>query len=132
MSIDHRVHPRIIGAKGRGIRKIMEDYKVDLKFPRPDAEDPNLVTVSGPEDAVLDCKDYLLNLTEEYVSAKLLSALLIRSIEKCYGRKISWLYFCVYEYILESLERLYLSIWFILFSWFALISLCPTPSWLPR
>lgn len=66
--IDHRVHPRIIGSKGRGIRKVMEEFKVELKFPRQESEDPDLVVITGAEDAVLDCKDYLLNMEEEYVS----------------------------------------------------------------
>ena len=68
IKIDHRVHPRIIGSRGRGIRKVMDDFKVDIKFPRSDGENPDLVVISGAEDAVLDCKDYLLNLEEEYVS----------------------------------------------------------------
>lgn len=67
--IDHRVHPRIIGGKGRNVRKIMDDYNVDIRFPRSDSNDPDLVIVTGPEDAVYDCKDHLLNLQEEYVSA---------------------------------------------------------------
>ena len=68
VSIDHRVHSRLIGARGRAIRKVMDDYKVDIKFPRQDAEDLNIVMVTGPEECVLDCKDHLLNLEEEYVS----------------------------------------------------------------
>ena len=68
VTIDHRVHPRIIGGKGRTVRKIMEDYSVDIRFPRSDSADPDLVTITGQEDAVYDCKDHLLNLQEEYVS----------------------------------------------------------------
>ena len=62
--IDSRIHARIIGQRGRGIRKIMEDYSVDIKFGRDSEE----VSITGEEDAVYDCKDYLLNLEEEYVS----------------------------------------------------------------
>lgn len=65
--IDHRVHPRIIGSKGRAVRRIMDDYNVDIRFPRSDATDPDLVTITGPEDNVYDCKDHLLNLQEEYL-----------------------------------------------------------------
>lgn len=66
--IDSRVHSRLIGARGRNIRKIMEDYNVDIKFPRSDDPDPNLVVVTGQEENVVEACDHLLNLEEEYVS----------------------------------------------------------------
>lgn len=69
VEIDSRVHARIIGQRGRGIRKIMDDFKVEIKFPR-DAErdeNPNAVTIIGSEDAVSDAKDHLLNMEEEYL-----------------------------------------------------------------
>lgn len=66
--IDARVHSRLIGARGRNIHKIMEQYGVDIKFPRSTDTDPNIVTVIGAEENVLDARDYLLNLEEEYVS----------------------------------------------------------------
>jgi len=63
--IDHRVHNRIIGQKGKSVRKIMDEFKVDIRFPR----DPNddIVTITGPEDAVEDCEEHLLMLEEEYL-----------------------------------------------------------------
>lgn len=66
--LDARVHSRLIGARGRNIRKIMDQYKVDIKFPRSDDQDPNMVTITGLEENVLEAKDHLLNLEEEYVS----------------------------------------------------------------
>jgi hypothetical protein len=66
--IDARVHSRLIGARGRNIRKIMEQFSVDIKFPRSTDPDPDIVTVIGVEDNVLDAKEHLLNLEEEYVS----------------------------------------------------------------
>ena len=75
--MDARVHSRLIGFKGRSIRKIMEQFKVDIRFPsREGGADPNVVTVTGLEDDVLDCKDHLLNLEEEYVSAAAIVILL--------------------------------------------------------
>jgi len=65
--IDHRVHSRLIGARGRAISKIMDEFKVDIRMPGRDGEDPDLVVITGHEDDVLDCKDHLLNLEEEYV-----------------------------------------------------------------
>jgi len=67
VKVDSRIHPRIIGSKGRGINKLMEEYQVDVRFPRSSDPDPNMVTISGAEDNVLDCKDYLLNLEEEFL-----------------------------------------------------------------
>ncbi|CAH1957707.1 unnamed protein product [Acanthoscelides obtectus] len=65
--IDARVHSRLIGFRGRNIKKIMEDYCVDIKFPRSDEPDPNLVVISGQEENVSDARDHLLNLEEEYL-----------------------------------------------------------------
>ena len=66
--IDARVHSRLIGARGRNIRKIMEQFSVDIKFPRSTDPDPDIVTVIGAEENVLDAREHLLNLEEEYVS----------------------------------------------------------------
>ncbi|ESO99461.1 hypothetical protein LOTGIDRAFT_231082 [Lottia gigantea] len=67
VTLDHRIHPRVIGAKGRGIRKITEDFKVELRFPRAEDPDPDVVIISGPEEGVADCKDHLLNIQEEFL-----------------------------------------------------------------
>ncbi|KAJ8936997.1 hypothetical protein NQ314_012079 [Rhamnusium bicolor] len=67
ISIDSRVHSRLIGSRGRSIRKIMEDYNVDIKFPRSDDNDPNLVVITGLEENVIEAKDHLLNLEEEFL-----------------------------------------------------------------
>ncbi|XP_072387521.1 vigilin [Diabrotica undecimpunctata] len=67
ISIDSNVHSRLIGARGRNIRKIMEDFNVDIKFPRDGDTDENLVIITGQEESVLEAKDHLLNLAEEYL-----------------------------------------------------------------
>lgn len=66
--IDPRVHSRLIGARGRAISKMMDEFHVNIRMPGRDAEDPDLVVVSGNQDDVLDCIDKLRNLEEEYVS----------------------------------------------------------------
>lgn len=66
--IDSRIHSRIIGTRGRNVIKIMDQFKVDIRFPRPNDPEPDLVIIQGNEDDVLDAKDYLLNQEEEYVS----------------------------------------------------------------
>lgn len=66
VDIDPRVHRRLIGLKGKNIRRIMDEYKVDIRFPKQG--DDSIVVITGDEDNVLDAKDHLLNLAEEYVS----------------------------------------------------------------
>lgn len=46
----------------------MDEFKVDIKFPRKTDADPNIVTIVGAEENVTDAKERLLNLEEEYVS----------------------------------------------------------------
>jgi len=68
ITLDCRIHPRIIGQKGRTIRKIMDDYDVEIKFPRAQDPDPNAVIVMGKdEENVYECIDYLRNIEEEYL-----------------------------------------------------------------
>ncbi|XP_077998393.1 vigilin-like [Glandiceps talaboti] len=67
VEIDHRVHPRLIGIKGRAIRKVMDNHQVDIRFPRANDGNPNDVTITGPEDNVHEARDYLLNQAEEYM-----------------------------------------------------------------
>nr|CAB3252263.1 vigilin [Phallusia mammillata] len=61
--IDRKVHPRLIGAKGRAIRKIMEDFGVNISFPK----DEDIVTVTGTQDKVEECIEHILNLEEEFM-----------------------------------------------------------------
>uniref|UniRef100_A0A671ST23 Vigilin n=1 Tax=Sinocyclocheilus anshuiensis TaxID=1608454 RepID=A0A671ST23_9TELE len=66
ITLDSRVHARVIGARGKGIRKIMDEFKVDVRFPQSGAANPNLVTVTGRPEQVDEAIDHLLNLEEEY------------------------------------------------------------------
>ncbi|XP_069344150.1 vigilin isoform X2 [Eulemur rufifrons] len=68
VSLDHRVHARIIGARGKAIRKIMDEFKVDIRFPQSGAPDPNCVTVTGLPENVEEAIDHVLNLEEEYLA----------------------------------------------------------------
>lgn len=67
VSIDHRIHSRLIGSRGRAILKIMEEYHVDIRMPGRDGGDPDLVVITGREDDIYECRDHLLNLEEEYL-----------------------------------------------------------------
>jgi len=83
ITLDCRVHPRLIGQKGRNIRKIMDQYGVEIRFPRMNDADPNLVVVAGKsEEAVFDCIDHLRNLEEEYLQDTANSFIHVREAEQ--------------------------------------------------
>ncbi|XP_063756714.1 vigilin isoform X1 [Eleginops maclovinus] len=65
--LDPRTHARIIGARGKAIRKLMEEFKVDIRFPQPGSDEPDKVTVTGLPETVDNAVDHLLNLEEEYM-----------------------------------------------------------------
>ncbi|XP_011297299.1 vigilin [Fopius arisanus] len=65
--IDSAVHARLIGARGKNIKRIMDEYKVEIKFPRRRDEDLDLVTIIGPEENVVEAKEHLLTLAHEYL-----------------------------------------------------------------
>lgn len=67
IEIDHRVHSRLIGAKGRNIRRVMEQHKVEIKFPRPEDPNKDLVQVTGAEEDVEDALDYLKQFEDEHL-----------------------------------------------------------------
>jgi len=64
--IDNRIHSRIIGQKGRAVRKIMDQFNVDIRFPRADGN-PDLVVISGSEERCEECIEHLILLEEEYM-----------------------------------------------------------------
>lgn len=69
IEIDNRVHSHIIGQRGRTIRKLIEDYKVDIKFPSLEEakNNPDAVTIIGKEDDVENAKEAILNMAEDYI-----------------------------------------------------------------
>ena len=58
--------PRLIGQRGKNIRKIMDKFGVDITF--TGGESGNTVTIEGNQENVEECKEHLLELEEEYVS----------------------------------------------------------------
>lgn len=66
ITLDARIHPRIIGTKGKNIRKMMEDFRVEIRLPRSGDPDPNLVLISGKrQEDVDDCVEHLRQMEEE-------------------------------------------------------------------
>lgn len=48
----------------------MDEYQVEIRFPRSTDPDPNLVVVAGKdEDSVFDCIDRLRGMEEDYLQA---------------------------------------------------------------
>lgn len=68
VEIDQRVHSHIIGHRGRNIRAIIEDYKVDVRFPTATDTNKDAVTIIGKEEDVENAKEHILSVAEEYIS----------------------------------------------------------------
>lgn len=71
LEIDNRIHSRLIGGRGMAIRKVMNQFKVDIRFPKSNANgeaNPNLVTITGMPENVEEAKEHLLELADGYVS----------------------------------------------------------------
>lgn len=65
IEIDHRVHSRLIGQKGKAIAKVMERFKVDIRFPRD--KQSSTVVITGLEENVEDAKEHLYTVAEDYM-----------------------------------------------------------------
>ena len=65
ITVDNRVHSRLIGYQGKALAKITEKYKVDIKF---EGRTSDVVIVKGDsQEAVDDAIDHIKNLEEEYL-----------------------------------------------------------------
>ncbi|OQV12134.1 Vigilin [Hypsibius exemplaris] len=65
--LDSRIHARIIGGKGLNLRKLMDRFKVDIRFPRRDEGDSNQVTITGDEANVYEAEAELKRLEDVYL-----------------------------------------------------------------
>ena len=61
------MHSRLIGARGKAISKVMDRFKVDIRFPRDKTS--GTVMITGLYENVEDAKEHLVTLAEDYVSA---------------------------------------------------------------
>ncbi|EJD75804.1 KH domain-containing protein [Loa loa] len=69
--LDATFHPRLIGQKGRNLKKVMDEFKVEIRLPRSSDPDPNLVVIAGKdEDAVYDCIEQLRREEEEFLQER--------------------------------------------------------------
>ncbi|VDK31413.1 unnamed protein product [Gongylonema pulchrum] len=70
--LDSTIHPVIIGHRGRNLKRLMDEFKVELRFPRSTDPDPNLVVVAGKdEDLVYDCIEQLRAQEEEFLQERI-------------------------------------------------------------
>uniref|UniRef100_A0A1I7SWA4 Vigilin n=2 Tax=Bursaphelenchus xylophilus TaxID=6326 RepID=A0A1I7SWA4_BURXY len=68
VQLDPRFHPRLIGPRGKNLKKYQEDFNVEINFATRNDPDPSLVTVSGKnEENILDCIDKLRLLEEDFM-----------------------------------------------------------------
>lgn len=68
IELDHRFHPRLIGQRGRNLRKVQDEFKVEIRLPRSGDANPDLVVISGKkEDDVLDCISKLRQMEEDFM-----------------------------------------------------------------
>lgn len=69
VKLDVRFHPRLIGQRGRNLRKIEEDFKVEIQMPGRNAPHPEVVVVGGKDEGnVCDCVDKLRAMEEDYIT----------------------------------------------------------------
>ena len=65
INIDPRIHARLIGGRGAGIKALQDQYKVRINFPRD--KDSSVITVVGQFDDVADAINELENKASELV-----------------------------------------------------------------
>lgn len=69
IEIASQVHPRLIGAQGRAVKKLMEDFKIRVKFARQGDPNPNAVTLFGRQDCIAAAKTHMIELADHYLSS---------------------------------------------------------------
>lgn len=69
IEIASQVHPRLIGAQGRAVKKLMEDFKIRVKFARQGDPNPNAVTLFGRQDCIKAAKKHMIELADHYLSS---------------------------------------------------------------
>jgi polyribonucleotide nucleotidyltransferase len=69
VDVDPRVHARIIGGRGAGIKALQDKFKVRVNFPRDKSS--GIISVVGQFDDVEDATNDILNKAEEFMEAVL-------------------------------------------------------------
>ena len=66
IEIASAVHPRLIGTQGRAVKKLMDNYRITVKFARPGDQNPNLVVLSGRQKNIDQAKAYMQRVAEQF------------------------------------------------------------------
>lgn len=66
VSLNNQIHSRIIGQKGRTVRKLMEQFHTDIRFPK-NPDNPDQVLITGTQENCEECRDHLQVLEEEHM-----------------------------------------------------------------
>lgn len=69
IEIPSQVHPRLIGAQGRAVKKLMDDFKVNVKFARQGDPNPSSVTLYGSASAIMAAKNHMIKLADQYMAS---------------------------------------------------------------
>lgn len=69
IEIPSQVHPRLIGAQGRAVKKLMDEFKVNVKFARQGDPNPNSVTLIGSSSAIAAAKNHMIKLADQYMAS---------------------------------------------------------------
>lgn len=64
MEVPFKLHRFIIGQKGAGVRRLMEDHDVNISVP-PQADESDVLVVSGTPANVASAKEALLQRVEQ-------------------------------------------------------------------
>lgn len=70
IEIPSQFHPRLIGAGGRNVKKVMEDFSVEVKFARQGDPNPNSVILQGKPSSIAAAKNRMLQLANQYQELK--------------------------------------------------------------
>lgn len=68
IEIPNQVHPRLIGAGGRAVKKLMDDYNISVKFARPGDPNPNAVTLYGSQKNIDSAKSYMQKTSDQFMT----------------------------------------------------------------
>ena len=67
LHIDHRVHSRLIGRRGKSIGKLMDRFHVLVRFPTGGKKTDDTVMMIGKEENVKVAKKFILEVAEEFM-----------------------------------------------------------------
>lgn len=68
VEVDNRIHSRLIGTRGKNIKRLMDQFKVDIKFPKvQNGENPDIVTITGAKENVEECKEHIQEMADSFL-----------------------------------------------------------------